>query len=270
MLPIRRSKIFARHILQFQSRARHILRGELELNVRGADMVELFGHDVMGEFGAITLAAQVGEVQVAQVGGHNLRDGFGGGFVREMAVPAKNALLERPRTVWAILKHLHVVVGFEHEDVRGACAFDDQLRHVAKISDEPEVAGSSVKQKTDGILGVMRDGEGVHEHIGNFEAGPGVKEPAIETGFEDAFKFIFRGAVAVNGDVEFLRDARESLNMVAVLMGNEDGGEIFRHAANGFKTLANLARAEPGIHKQPRLSSFDVGAIPAGTAAEDG
>ena len=67
--------------LNLQCGARHSLRGELELNMACAEVMELFGHDVTGQFGAIALAAQVGEVKVAQVGRNDLRDGFGGVFV---------------------------------------------------------------------------------------------------------------------------------------------------------------------------------------------
>ena len=256
--------------LQIQRRAWRVLRGELESNVGGADVVELFSHDIMGEFGAVAFPAQVGEVKVAQVGGHDLRDGLGGSFVREMAMAAKDALFEAPRTARAILQHLHIVVRFEDKDVRSARALNHQLGHVAEIGDEPEVTGGGVEQKTDRVLGVMRDGEGVHEHVGDFKARAGVEEPAIETGFEDVFKFVLGGAVAVNGDVEFLRDAGESLNVVGVFVGDENGGEIFRRAPDAGEALADLARAEPGVHKYPRLSGFNVGTIPAGAAAENG
>ena len=209
--------------------------------MRGADVVKLLRHDVVREFGAIALAAQVGEVKMAQVGGHDLGDGFGGGFVREMAVAAKNTLLETPRAARAILQHLHVVIGFEHKDVRGARAFDDQLRHVAKVGDEPDVAGGGAQQKTDGVLGVMRDGEGVHQHVGDFKARAGVEQLAVEAGFEDAFKFIFCGAIAINGNVQLLGDTGESLNMVRMFVGDEDGGEILRQRLAGIGRGLNPA-----------------------------
>ena len=236
----------------------------------GADMMELFGHDIMREFGAIAFAAQVREVKMAQIGGHDLCDGFGGGFVREMAVVAKNSLLEAPRTARAILKHLHVVIGFENEDVRGARAFNDQFCRMAEIGDEPDIADGGVEQITDGVLGVVRDGECVHHHVGDFKARARVEEPAVEFRLQLKFKRLLCGAVAVNGDVEFLRDAGESLNMVGMFVSDENGGEVFRHTADGGEALADLARAEPGVHKYPRLSGFDVGAISARTAAEDG
>ena len=224
------------------------------MNVRRADVMELFGHDVMREFGPVAFAAQMGEVKMPQFGGHDLRDGLGGGFVREMAMASKDALLEAPGTARAVLKHLHIVIGFEHEDEPG---------HVAEIGYESEVAGRGAEQKTDRVLGVVGNGEGVHLHVGDFEARAGVEEPAVEMVFEDPLKFFLGGAVAIDGDVEFLRDAGQSLDMVGVFVGDEDGGEIFRHPADVLKALADLARAEPGIHKYPRLSGFHVGAVAA-------
>ena len=58
--------------------------------------------------------------------------------------------------------------------------------------------------------------------------------------------------------------------MVAVFVRDQDAGEIFRHATNVLKTLADLARAEPGIHEDAGFIGFDVGAIAAGSAAENG
>ena len=75
---------------------RHVLRGELELDVRRADVMELLGHDVLREFGLVAFAAQVREVKMLQVGGHDLRCGLGGGGIGKMAVSSENALFQRP------------------------------------------------------------------------------------------------------------------------------------------------------------------------------
>jgi hypothetical protein len=75
------NKLIFEFLLKFQRRARRILRGELEFDVHRADVVELFGHDIVCEFGTVAFAAQVGEIKVAQFGGHDLRDSFGGGFI---------------------------------------------------------------------------------------------------------------------------------------------------------------------------------------------
>jgi hypothetical protein len=138
--------------------------------VRRADVMELLGHDVLREFGLVAFAAQVGEVKVAQAGGHDLRGGFGGGYVREMAVASQDALLERPRAARTILQHLHVVVGFEDEDVRGADAVEHEPGGVAKVGGEADVAARGAQQKSDGVLRVVRDGKGFDEHVGDLKA----------------------------------------------------------------------------------------------------
>ena len=66
------------------------------------------------------------------------------------------ALFETPRSADTILQHLHVVVGFQDEDVRGARALDDQFRHVAEVGDKTDVTRGSVKQKANGVLEIGR------------------------------------------------------------------------------------------------------------------
>ena len=58
--------------------------------------------------------------------------------------------------------------------------------------------------------------------------------------------------------------------MVGMFVGDQDGGELFRRAADGGQAQADLARAEPGVHEDPGFGGFEVGAIAARTAAENG
>ena len=74
------------------------LGGEFQPHVGRSDLLQAVVDDAMRQLGAIALAAQMAEIQMAQVGGHDLLGGIRGGFVREMAVPAQNALLEAPGT----------------------------------------------------------------------------------------------------------------------------------------------------------------------------
>ena len=163
--------------------------------------MELLGHDVLREFGLITFAAQVGEVKVAQFGGHDLRGGFGGGHVREMAVAAKDALLEAPRAARTILQHLHIMIGFEDEDVRGADAVEHEPGRVAEVGDEADVAARRPQKKSDRVLRVVRNGKRFNEDVSDLKTRAGCEEIAVEFGFQLKFKFFLRRAVAVNRDV---------------------------------------------------------------------
>jgi hypothetical protein len=58
--------------------------------------------------------------------------------------------------------------------------------------------------------------------------------------------------------------------VVVVFVRDENGGEIFRHATDSGEALADLARAEPGVHEHAGFSGFEIGTIAGRTAAEDG
>ena len=186
--------------------------------MRRADVMELFGHDVLREFRLVAFAAQVGEVKVAQSGGHDLRSGFGGGHVREMAVAPEDALLKRPRAARTILQHLHVVIGFEDEDVRGADAVEHEFGRMAEVGDEADVAARRPQKKSDGVLRIVRDGKCLDENVGDFKARTGVEEVAVEFGLQLKFKRVLRVAVTVNRDVQLRGDSNEAGNVVAVFV----------------------------------------------------
>src|ERR1039458_6976921 len=115
-----------------------------------------------------------------------------------MAMASENALLEAPRAARTILQHLHVVIGFKHEDIRRADALDDQFCHVTEVGDKTDVAGGGAQQKTDGVLGIVRDGEGVHQQVADFKARAGVEEVADKFSLQLKFKCFLGGAVAIN------------------------------------------------------------------------
>lgn len=274
--------------LQFQRGARRILAGDLHGDVGGANVVELFGHDFLGELGFVALAAEVGQVEVAQFGGHDLGGGFGGGDVGQMAVTAEDTLLEAPGTAGTVLQHLHVVIGFEHKDVGGADTVEHQFGDVAEVGGETEIAGGSANEIADGILGIVRDGKGFDGDIGEFKGVASVEDVPVDPGMPDIRGFegeigflapfllegpdggVLGGAIAIDGDVKFVGDTEQTADMVGMFVGDKDGGKIFRGTANGGEALADLARREAGIHENTGAIGFDIGAIAGGTAAENG
>ena len=55
-----------------------------------------------------------------------------------------------------------------------------------------------------------------------------------------------------------------------MFVGDQDGGEVFRHAAEAGEALANLQRGKPGIHEDAGRRRFQIGTVAAGAAAENG
>ena len=169
--------------------------------VAGADPLEGGADDGLGEGRAVTIAAEVAEVEVAQLRGHDFRGELSGGVVGEVAVPAEDALLGRPRALGVVLEHFDIVIGFEDEDVRLADAFDDEPGGVAEIGEESDIAGMGPEEESNGIVGVMRDAKGIDGEVAEFEGRPGVKEPELERDLKLRLDGFLGQAVAIDGDL---------------------------------------------------------------------
>jgi hypothetical protein len=255
--------------LQGESRARNILRGETERDVRGAEFLKTLIDDALGKLGFVALAAEVTEIKMAQVSGHDLFGAIGGGFVGEMAVATENALFEAPGTTHTVLQHFHIVIGFQDEDVGGADALDNQLGDVAEISEKTNVGGLRAQEITDRVLRVVWNGKRFDKHVANFKTRAGGEQAAIEFGAELKFHRLLRFAIAVYGNLQFVAQNCETLNMIHVFVRDENAGEIFGRATDGSEALADLARAESGINQDAGFVGFEIGAIAIGTAAKN-
>ena len=101
----------------------------------GPDLLETFVRHPVSQFGVVAFPAQVPQVKMTQLGGHDLLGGIGGRFIREMAVATEDPLLETPGPVRTVLQHLYVVVRLQHQNVRAAHPLQDQARRVAQVFD---------------------------------------------------------------------------------------------------------------------------------------
>jgi hypothetical protein len=238
-------------------------------DMAGTDLLEAFGDGGVGELGAVTVAAEVSEVDVAEVSGNDFRGGIGGGMVAEVAVSTEDTLFGGPGAAGIFLEEFEVVVGFQDEDVGGANALDDEFGGVAEVSEEADIPGGGTEQEPDGVLGVVRNGEGIDRDIAEIEGAAGLKLSESEGDFAVALDGFGGEAVAVDGDAEFSGEGAEAHDVVRMLVGNEDTVEGFRCTADAGEALSDLAAAEPGIDEQARFGGFQVGAVASGTAAEN-
>ena len=136
----------------------------------------------------------------------------------------------------------------------------------------------------------MRDGKRFDEDIVQLKTVAGLEQPPIEApfgiaaveaveggsfvlapfGFERPESGFLRGAIAIDREFQFFRQREQAANVVAVLVGDEDAGEIFGGASDGGEAVADLTCAESRVHEDAGFVGFDVGAVAGGTAAENG
>ena len=186
-----------------------------------------------------------------------------------MAVPTEDALFEAPGAMRAILQHFNIVVGFQDQNVRTTHPFKDQLGGVTEISQNADVSSVRPQQETDRVLRVMWNTESLDYDIGHFEGSSGVEQAVIQSRFKLILERILRRAIAVNWDSQFLTQCCQSLHVVRMFVGDEDSRQILRSSPNEAKPSSDLPQTESGIDEEAGFVGFNVGAVTAGTAAQD-
>lgn len=226
--------------------------------------------DGLGEGWAITIAAEVAEVEVTQLGGHDFRGELSGGVVGQVAVAAKNALLGGPGALGVVLEHFDVVIRFEDEDVGLADAFDDEPGGVTEIGKETDIAGVGAEEESNGIVSVVRDAEGIDGDVTEFEGGAGGEEPELKRHLELRLDGFLGQAVAVDGNVQFAGKDAETLGVVRVLVGDENSAQVLGGPPDTEESLADLPGTEAGIDEQAGVFGLKIGTVATGAAGENG
>src|SRR5438132_3254131 len=199
----------------------------------------------------------------------DLLSDFGGSDVREMTVPAEDALFDAPGALGVFLQQLQIVVCFQQQDVRGTDRLDNQFRRMAQVGQKTEVARAGPQEKTDRIARVVWNGKSIDANVTHLERRAGGKNAAVEEfGMELIFHRLLGVPVAVNWNLEFCAQRCQALHMIAVFVCYEDAVETFWCAANSKEAIADLPPTEAGIDEQTGFFSFKISASARRTTAE--
>lgn len=210
----------------------------------------------------VVVLAQVAEDQSAGAGVEDFADEVAGDFVGEVAHAAHDALFDAPG-VGADFEHFEVVVGFEQQQVGALEVNADGLGHVAEVGGDGHFEALGAEGETDGVGGVVGDGEAIDVDVADGETGAGLEE--FEDGLEFAPRDGGRGeAAAVDGDPEFLGDGGEAGDVVGMLVGDEDGGEGFGVDVDGGEALEGFLAAEAGVDEDAGAVGRDEGGVAVG------
>ena len=162
------------------------------------------------------------------------------------------------------------MIRFEHEDVRLTNAFLDEFGSVTEIGKKTDFGTVRAQHKTDGIVGVVRNGERFDTDIADFEGSAGAEKAEIEFGgFELKFDRFLGEAITKNRDGQFIAERAETVGVIGMLVGEQDAAETFGSATDLREALANLFRAKSGVDEETRVAVFEVSAISVRSTAKD-
>jgi hypothetical protein len=215
------------------------------------------------EIGIVVLLRHVGENEIARVAIETIRIGevFADGVIGKMAGAGKYALLDDPR-IGSNLEHIEVVVGFEDQTISFAEVDFDKLRHVAEVGADGNLGAVGAKGETDGIDGIVRDGEGVDVDVADTEALAGLNgfdaaEALAEGLRENALQNAHGGFSDVKRALPETEDLRETIAVIGVLVSDEDSVEVIEVAFDGGEASESFAFTEAGVDKDAGASGFE-------------
>ncbi len=187
-------------------------------------------------------------------------------FIRKVSVAAHHALLYGPG-VRADLQHVEIVIGFEQQHVGAAQMELDGIGNVAEVGDDADVDALRVKTVAHGIDGVVGDGEAVDVDIADGEARASLETLQARRGVLPIDER--RGLVRhVDGGGGFFRETDETGDVIAMLVGDEDGVEATGLLTDGGEPPGEFLEAEAGVDEDAGPVGRDECAI-AGAAARE-
>ena len=151
-----------------------------------------------------------------------------------------------------------------------ADAFDDEFGGVAEVGEEADAAVEVMEDVADGVVGVVGDGEGFDGEVSEGEGLPGFKEFPSGVAGEFRTEVFHGGPVAVDGDAVAAGEDVKAGDVVAVFVGDEDGVEVAQGPPEGEEAVFDLFAAEAGVDEDADGVGFEVGAVAATAAGEDG
>jgi len=219
------------------------------------------------EVGIVVFLRDVGEDKVADAGieALGIDEEFANGMIREVAGAGEDALLDDPG-IRADLEHVEIVIGFEDETIGLAEMDPDVIRQVAEIGADGDFGAVGTEGESDGVGGVVRDGERVDVDIADRETLAGLDGfDAAETFAEGVGKDALEGVHCRLRDVKRrfpkAENLREAVAVVRVLVGDEDGVEAVDVALDGGEAGESFALSEAGVNEDAGSFGFEQGEI---------
>jgi len=235
----------------------------------GADSVQTLPDHELRQLGPVAFTAQMSQINLLQISRDDFLGRAGGSVIGKVAMPAENPLFKAPGTTKIVLKHLHIVVGFEDQKVSGTDTLNYKFGRMPEIGEEANVATGRSKQESDRVVGVVRDAESIDHHVTGVEGGACGEKMKRRRRFELQVDGFARQAIAIDGHIDFARKGRKALSVIRMLVRDKNSGQILDGSADRKESSADLASTEAGVDQQTGLIGFNISAVATGTAAQD-
>jgi len=190
-----------------------------------------------------------------------------------MAAAAGDALLQTPTVNRTGAEHVAAVVRFDKDQIATLKFFSYQIRYMSEVSQRRHPHATAFRHKPEIIYCIVRHGERLEIDIADTEIAAGFYLDAAGFHRIAAFRAFVRAIAVrrtvpavirflglarnVNAAVDLIQKISQAADVIGVLMRNDYAVKARRSDADLGKATANLARAQAGVHQNPRFFTCD-------------
>src|SRR6185437_177455 len=169
----------------------------------------------------------------------------------------------------AVLEHLEVMVRLEHQAIGAADAVEHMGRKVAKIGDEGDAHAFGAEAERQGVGRVVGHGKRRDLDV------PDSKADSSANGLDPLQRIAgrahgrARALVQINRRRKLGGKARQSGDVIGMLVGDEHPIELLGGAADELHAPQQFLSAEPGVEQEAGARGGQDGGVSATAAAEN-
>ncbi len=223
------------------------------------------------QFRRVAIPAKVTEHDMPESRGARFSHEIGGGAVGKVAVRRHDALLDGKRAPGVGLEQLLVVVGFDEETIHFGHMMEKGSRDMTEIGENADGKGLASDSETHRVDGIVRDGKSGHLEGLQRKRAAGGEEPPIRGRIALVMTaHLIRGQTrGVDWTTQGLEQNRQSARVVAMFVGQQDGGDLLRIETRGAQSFQCFSGAESCINQDGRVTRAEHAGVAAAATAKD-
>src|SRR5215467_2309985 len=196
--------------------------------------------------------------------------------IRKVSHPAHHSLLYRPG-IRSHPQHLQIVIRFHHQHVATAQVIANAQRYISEVGGDSNLDSFRAEREPHWVGGVVRNGERLHRDIAHLKCMSRLEalEPFQLRSYpvlipHGACPCLLRRSRHENRNAQLLRESSQSVNMIAVLVGDQNRRKRMRIVPQRLHSLERLAARDAGIDQDLRRRTRNERAIPPAPRRQHG
>jgi len=201
------------------------------------------------QIAAIALATEVREIRRVQMRSGNLREKICRGLVRQMTMPAHNALLEISRPL-GIAQHFLVVIGLDHHHPAITQVGSYQRCGHPGIGYDPDSDAGRDDHKSNGLAGIVGNREGFNRKITDRKRLSGRKQPAPQVAKSLLLlQRLDRAAIRVDRNLMPGMHEGQTGDVIRMLVTDANPLDLIKRTAGFRQPLRQVFQRQTGVNQ---------------------